>query len=234
MLPDKFTASDTELKTAVLEKEDSARRLYAEFDRKRNELIERTDGHVGADDYRRIQALSDDYKRAGKEAQAVREQWTRELERRAGTANVERGNGWPDGLGDEFLKRLGASKAGFKALDGTSGGTMVQPFVDPRINVLPVRRLFVRSVIPAVTATGDKVWSLRQSVATNAAAEVAPGSLKPTSTYTVERIETRVSTIAHIREPLDRSLLSDYEELVSFIDGQLRLGVLLRRKSRKS
>jgi HK97 family phage major capsid protein len=234
MLPDKFTASDTELKTAVLEKEDPARRLYAEFDRKRNELIERTDGHVGADDYRRIQALSDDYKRAGKEAQAVREQWTRELERRAGTANVERGNGWPDRLGDEFLKRLGASKAGFKALDGTSGGTMVQPFVDPRINVLPVRRLFVRSVIPAVTATGDKVWSLRQSVATNAAAEVAPGSLKPTSTYTVERIETRVSTIAHIREPLDRSLLSDYEELVSFIDGQLRLGVLLRRKSRKS
>jgi HK97 family phage major capsid protein len=47
----------------------------------------------------------------------------------------------------------------------------------------------------------------------------------------VERIETGVSTIAHITEPLDRSLLSDYEELVSLIDGQLRLGVLLREES---
>jgi HK97 family phage major capsid protein len=42
-----------------------------------------------------------------------------------------------------------------------------------------------------------------------------------------ERIELPVVTIAHVTEALDRALLMDFEELVSFIDGQLRLGVLL-------
>jgi len=40
------------------------------------------------------------------------------------------------------------------------------------------------------------------------AAPVAAGAVKPTSTYTVERIEEPVRTIAHVTEALDRNLLA--------------------------
>ena len=135
------------------------------------------------------------------------------------------------GLGAEFLRRIGAGVDGLKALDGTSGGSLVPPFFDPRIRNLPQRALFVRSLIPVRQADGDKVWYLRQSVATQNAAPVAAGALKPTSTFTVERIEEPVRTIAHVTEALDRALLSDFDALVEFLDNQLRLGVLLAEEA---
>jgi hypothetical protein len=109
-----------------------------------------------------------------------------------------------EGIGQAFLRGLedahGSPRA---ALDGTTGGTLVPPFFRREILELPQRQLFVRSVIPTVPATGDKVWYLRQTVADHQAA------------------------IAHVTEALDRALLSDFQELMSFIDGQLALGVLL-------
>jgi HK97 family phage major capsid protein len=127
------------------------------------------------------------------------------------------------GIGSAFLR-------GVKALDGTSGGTLVPAFFDPQIRDLPQRSLFVRSLIPTVGASGDKVHYLRQTVATQNAAAVAAGATKPTSVYTVERVETPVTTVAHVTEALDRALLADYEELTNFLDAQLRLGVLLEEE----
>lgn len=134
------------------------------------------------------------------------------------------------GIGEAFLRGLGNSAQIKAALDGTSGGTMVPPFFDPRIRDLPQRALFVRSLIPTQLATGDKFWYLRQTVATHAAAAVAAGAEKPKSTYTVERIEDTVSTIAHVTEAIDRALLSDFDQLVDFLNNQLRLGVLLEEE----
>ncbi len=137
----------------------------------------------------------------------------------------------PQGTGAEFLRRIGAGVAGLKALDGTSGGTMVPPFFSPDILRLPMRQLFVRSLIPITKVTGDKIWYLQHSVFTNAAAAVAAGGLKPTSVLTVTRIEDTVRTIAHVSEALDRALLSDFDALVGFIDQNLRLGVLLAEEN---
>ncbi len=39
-----------------------------------------------------------------------------------------------------------------------------------------------------------------------------------------------IQVVAHVSEALDRSLLTDYDQLVSFIDNQLRLGVLLEEE----
>lgn len=133
------------------------------------------------------------------------------------------------GIGDAFIRGTTGGKM-FAALDGTSGGTMVPAFFDPQIRDLPQRQLFVRSLIPTVGCTGDKVWYLRQTVATQNAAAVAAGGLKPTSVYTIARIEETVRTVAHVTEALDRALLSDFDALSEFIDTQLRLGVLLEEE----
>lgn len=134
-------------------------------------------------------------------------------------------------IGAEFLKRLGAGGLGLKALDGTSGGSLVPPFFDELIRELPQRQLFARTLIPVRQADGDKVWYLRETVFTNQAAPVAAGAEKPRSTITVERIEETVRTIAHVTEALDRALLSDFDELVTFLDTQLVLGVLLAEEN---
>jgi HK97 family phage major capsid protein len=131
-----------------------------------------------------------------------------------------------DGLGSEFVKQMGE-----KALDGTTGGaTMPGSFFDPRLRELPHRKLFVRSLIPTTRVNSDKVAYIRQTVLTNNAAAVAAGALKPTSVITAAREEAPIRVIAHISEALDRSMLSDYDQLIRFIDDQLRLGVLLEEE----
>lgn len=118
------------------------------------------------------------------------------------------------------------------AFDGTTGdATLAQPFYDPIINEMPQRALFMRSLIPTESVPyGDRVQYLRESIATNKAAAVAAGGLKPTSIYTTEMISSNFSVLAHLSEALDRSLLMDAPALGSFIHGQLRLGVLLEEE----
>lgn len=135
------------------------------------------------------------------------------------------------GPGADFVKAVQEAPGGTKALDGTSGGTLVRPFFDPNIRYLPQRHLVVRSLLPTRPATGDKIWFLRQTTATQAAAVVPAGGLKPTSVYTVERVEDSVRTIAHVSEALDRSLLQDEASLSDFINNQLTLGVLIAEEN---
>jgi HK97 family phage major capsid protein len=153
--------------------------------------------------------------------------------RRPAAARAGGGYGRIEGLGKAFLDGLAQGNGGDlrAALDGTSGGSMTPQWFAPQILDLPQRALFVRSLIPTVAVTSDKVDYLRQSVATQNAAPVAAAALKPTSVYSVERIEVPVTTIAHISEALDRMLLSDEDQLIDFIDNQLRLGVLLAEEN---
>lgn len=136
-----------------------------------------------------------------------------------------------EGLGAAFLKELGGRGDAMKALDATSGGaSLPASFFDSRLRDLPQRQLFLRSLIPSTTVTSDKVNYIRQTVFTNNAAAVAAGALKPTSVITAERVEAPVRVIAHLSEALDRSMLTDYDQLTGFIDDQLRLGVLLEEE----
>jgi HK97 family phage major capsid protein len=135
--------------------------------------------------------------------------------------------GWPTSISDAFLKNVDLDAV--KAL--TAGGTLAPPFFDPALRILPQRKLFVRSVIPTQPTTGEEYWYLRQTVFTNQAAPVAAGAIKPVSTITVERVEDSVRTIAHTTEALDRALLADQDQLRPFLDGMLRLGVLLAEEN---
>jgi HK97 family phage major capsid protein len=115
-----------------------------------------------------------------------------------------------------------------KALDATTGGTIPPPYYEPQLRTPPAGNLFTRSVIPVIGASeGDRVSYLRQTTRTNNAATVAVGSSKPTSVFSVERVEVPFSVIAHVTEEVDRSLLMDYEQLQTFLDSELRLGVFL-------
>jgi Phage capsid family len=66
---------------------------------------------------------------------------------------------------------------------------------------------------------------LRQTVRTNLAAVVATGAQKPTSVYTVTRIENSLVVIAHLSEGIPRHWLIDAPALERFLDNELRYGL---------
>lgn len=108
-----------------------------------------------------------------------------------------------------------------------SGGLTV-PSLTAGIVGLGDRPLSVLGAVPseALTAT-DSFAFLQETKREHKAAEVAAGALKPTSVYQVEKVEGKVSVVAHLSEPIDRSLLSDAVQLSEYLDGSLRQGVLL-------
>jgi HK97 family phage major capsid protein len=54
---------------------------------------------------------------------------------------------------------------------------------------------------------------------------VSPGARKPTSRFSLERVEGRAVTIAHLSEPMNRADLDDAAMLREFVDTELRLGL---------
>ncbi|WP_079405346.1 phage major capsid protein [Streptomyces sp. 3211] len=89
-----------------------------------------------------------------------------------------------------------------------------------------VPALVLRQLIP--TVTGPSRFSyMRQTVRTNNAAVVARGALKPTSVFTMTRVDDRTRTIAHLSEPIARQDLRDAPMLQRFLDMEMRLGVEL-------
>jgi len=207
-------------------KDARARDYRVAFENAREKAIaDRVDLAKDADRYRELQDLRKRFDGASDEAQEALGRWTDAVSggkgHRAATGKGREGR--LDGIGKAFIDSLGGKE--LKAL--TTGASVVPSFWDSRIRDLPQRQLFLRSLIPTLRADSDLVSFLRQTVATHAAAPVAAGGLKPTSTYTVERVDQPVRVIAHVTEALDRSLLSDQDALVDFLDQQLRLGVLL-------
>ena len=66
---------------------------------------------------------------------------------------------------------------------------------------------------------------MRQTVRTNNAAVVAAGALKPTSVYTVTRIENALVVIAHLSEGIPRHWLIDNASLEAFLANELEYGL---------
>lgn len=115
---------------------------------------------------------------------------------------------------------------GIKALVGAGGSTVDAPLATTSVTDLGKVAGSLLDVLPAVQ--GPREFSyLRQTTRTNNAAPVASGALKPTSVYTLERIEDRLRVIAHLSEPIDKFWLEDQTTLTGFVGTELLYGLLL-------
>jgi HK97 family phage major capsid protein len=119
-----------------------------------------------------------------------------------------------------------AIKAGFgqKAFDSLTVPRLTGGYV-----AIPDRPLSLLDVIPSQELAGTDLYAfLRETVRTHAAAETAVRALKPTSSYTLTKVEDSVRTIATLSEAIPLQHLRDTRLLSEYLDGSLRQAVLLR------
>lgn len=125
--------------------------------------------------------------------------------------------------GDTVAKAV-SGPHGYKGV--LANGTVA---VNVPLNPEPVRMdvpvLTLRQLMPNVQNSTGRFSYLRQTTRTNNAAVVAQGALKPTSVYTLSRVDDRVRTIAHLSEPIAKQDLDDIGMLRQFIDQEMRLGL---------
>ncbi|MDQ3703434.1 MAG: phage major capsid protein [Chloroflexota bacterium] len=141
--------------------------------------------------------------------------------RSMGTAPTgTKASAWSDAV-EEY-----AHANGMKALV-TSGSVAVTVPLSPEPITLPQRARFVSELIPAVEAEGGSYAYLRQSVRTNNAAPVAAGGTKPTSIYTLVRVDDTTRVIAHLSERIPRFYVEDAPLLRSFIQSEMFAGIRL-------
>jgi len=135
----------------------------------------------------------------------------------------QRDTGW----GSAMVKAAtGTDSFGFKAL--VPSGSVVVPSLTAGIVRTADRPRSLLQVIPSTGLQGTDQYSyLRETVRTHAAAPVATGATKPTSVYSVARVDATVKTIAHLSERIPRQTLADANLLQSYVEGSLREGVEL-------
>lgn len=80
-------------------------------------------------------------------------------------------------------------------------------------------------LIPTVKQEQANYSYLRQTVRTNNAAVVATGAAKPTSIYTITKVDGRLRVVAHLSEPIDKFLLEDNNNLSSFVQNEMIAGL---------
>lgn len=128
--------------------------------------------------------------------------------------------------GDAFVKELGGGPRGFKSL--TPSGSITVPSLGSTIFRIEDRPLTLLDLIPIEPLVGTDTFSvLRETARTNNAAVVAAGATKPTSVYSLVRVDETVKTIAHLSEAIPRQTLSDAPLAQAYLDGSLRQGVML-------
>ncbi|GEK03508.1 phage major capsid protein [Streptomyces sp. 1-11] len=113
---------------------------------------------------------------------------------------------------------------GYKGLLA-NGTVAVNVPITPEPVRMDVPVLSLRQLLPNVQNTTGRFAYLRQTARNNNAAVVAPGAKKPTSTYSLDRVDDRVRTIAHLSEPIAKQDLDDVSMLRTFIDQEMRLGL---------
>ena len=84
---------------------------------------------------------------------------------------------------------------------------------------------FVYELCPSENAPGGRFGYMKQTVRTNNAAVVARGATKPTSVYTLKRVDDSVDVIAHLSEPIDRFDLRDAPMLTQFLNREMTHGL---------
>lgn len=78
-----------------------------------------------------------------------------------------------------------------------------------------------------ILESGAEFSYLRQTTRTNAAAPVAVGGTKPTSTYTLTRETGHLEVIAHMSQPVPEYWLRDEPSLEQFVGAELGYGIQL-------
>lgn len=134
------------------------------------------------------------------------------------------------GLGGKFLSfgkswsAKAATGLGQKAL---ATGSPV--FVDTELTVAPIPMgrpaTSLLDILPVKQHGQPAYRYLRQSVRDNAAAVVAEGETKPTSTYTIVPIDGSLSVVAHLSEGVPRYWFVDAVELRKFVEQELAYGI---------
>lgn len=111
-----------------------------------------------------------------------------------------------------------------KALAPSGSAAVGQEFrPDPVALGKPAHSLL--DVLPVTPHDTAEFSYLRQTLRTNNAAVVPDYQLKPTSVYSVERIEDRLDVIAHLSEPVPRHWFIDNEALTGFLANELDYGL---------
>jgi hypothetical protein len=80
-------------------------------------------------------------------------------------------------------------------------------------------------VLPTKGHASPQYSYLQQGVRNNQAAVVADGATKPTSVYSVTRVENSLSVVAHLSEGIPHYWLSDNPTLTGFIANELNYGL---------
>ena len=110
--------------------------------------------------------------------------------------------------------------------DPASGGALIvpqrQPLVLPAIYEVRVADLFAQG-----TTTAGSISYLHELTATNAAAAVAEGGVKPESALTFEAVTKAVAKVATWL-PVSEEMLADVDQIRSYIDARLSLFVELK------
>ena len=118
---------------------------------------------------------------------------------------------------------------GSKALSPSGVAVISQEFQpDPVALGRPANTLL--SVLPIVQHTTPEFAYLRQSTRTSNAAVVAEGGTKPTSVFSVTRIEDSLDVVAHLSEAVPRYWFVDSPALQQFLTTELTFGLAKRRR----
>jgi HK97 family phage major capsid protein len=117
------------------------------------------------------------------------------------------------------------SAGGSKAL--VTGGSTVTPVsLDSAPLAFGQSGLGLLSLIPTRVRDTEKYSYVAQTVRTNRADVVPAGAEKPVSTYSVATVDGALKVYAHLSEPVGKYLLQDNSDLASFLDAELRNGIL--------
>jgi Phage capsid family len=127
---------------------------------------------------------------------------------------------------DAVSKIMPSGSYGQKAVAPSGATVVAQGFaMDPVALGQPPTSLL--SVLPVQVQTSPEFAYLRQSVRTNAAAIVSEGSVKPTSVYSVVRVEDKLDVVAHLSEAVPRLWFVDSPALQAFLSNELAFGLSL-------
>ena len=80
-------------------------------------------------------------------------------------------------------------------------------------------------VLPTIPHDSAEFAYMRQTTRTNNAAVVAESALKPTSVYTVTRVESKLEVVAHLSESVPRFWFIDNVALQGFLSNELDYGL---------
>ncbi|MYR07453.1 phage major capsid protein [Gordonia sp. SID5947] len=102
-----------------------------------------------------------------------------------------------------------------------------------RITSLPLRSGVVemgklpQSILDVIDSevTQPQFSFLRQTVRTNNAAPVAEGATKPTSIYSIETVDSKLTVIAHVSEQIPEYTLKDNRNLEQFMEVEMLYGL---------